>query len=94
MASVDDPAAGRAHGAAGVCLAGPDQLVLISHDGVPWGFPAGRPERGETIEETLRREVWEGGRLAVIAVAGPHAMPIAQAMQLDSDAQQFIRHGW
>ena len=39
----DDPRPGRAHGAAGVCVAG-DRLVLISHDGVHWGFPAGRPE--------------------------------------------------
>src|SRR5262245_38409554 len=49
---------GLRHGAAGVCVAG-DQLVLISPDGDQWGFPAGRPEGEETFEETLRREVWE-----------------------------------
>jgi 8-oxo-dGTP pyrophosphatase MutT (NUDIX family) len=39
-------------------VAGAD-LVLISPDGVVWGFPAGRPEGAETPEETLRREVLE-----------------------------------
>lgn len=53
-----DVPAGRAHGAAGVCVAG-DRLVLVSHDGVHWGFPAGRPEGQETVAETLRREVRE-----------------------------------
>jgi 8-oxo-dGTP pyrophosphatase MutT (NUDIX family) len=54
-----EPPAGRPHGAAGVCVTRGDQLVLISHDGVLWGFPAGRPEGAEDAEETLRREVWE-----------------------------------
>lgn len=55
----DDAPAGRPHGAAGVCVAA-GQLVLISHDGTHWGFPAGRPDGDdESIEETLRRELWE-----------------------------------
>lgn len=53
------PPSGRAHGAAGVCVGGAAQLVLISNDGVSWDFPAGRPEGAETIEETLRREMRE-----------------------------------
>lgn len=55
----DAPPAGRPHGAAGVCVAPPDRLVLISHDGKHWGFPAGRPEGDETAAETLRRELRE-----------------------------------
>lgn len=54
-----EPPAGRPHGAAGVCVTRNGQLVLISHDGLLWGFPAGRPEGTEDIEETLRREVRE-----------------------------------
>lgn len=54
-----DPPDGTPHGAAGVCVAGDDQLVLISSDGVYWGFPGGRPEAGESAEDTLRREVHE-----------------------------------
>ncbi|MEV0733629.1 NUDIX domain-containing protein [Polymorphospora sp. NPDC050346] len=51
--------AGRSHGAAGICVTGDAQLVLISHDGAHWGFPAGRPEGDESPLETLRREVLE-----------------------------------
>lgn len=50
---------GASHGAAGVCVTHDDQLVLISHDGEHWGFPAGRPNGTESLEETLRREVLE-----------------------------------
>ncbi|WP_426502316.1 NUDIX hydrolase [Dactylosporangium sp. McL0621] len=51
---------GRDHGAAGICVAGDGRdLVLISPDGVFWGFPAGRPEGAETPRETLARELRE-----------------------------------
>ena len=50
---------GIPHGATGVCVTDADQLVLISPDGVYWGFPGGRPEGEESPEETLRREVLE-----------------------------------
>lgn len=61
----DEPV-GKPHGAAGVCVAG-DQLVLIGPDGVHWGFPAGRPEGEETIEQTLRRELAEEACVTVAA---------------------------
>jgi 8-oxo-dGTP pyrophosphatase MutT (NUDIX family) len=63
----DDPPLGRPHGAAGICVADGDRLVLISGDGVHWGFPAGRPEPGERIEETLRRELWEEACVRVVS---------------------------
>lgn len=62
----DDPPEGRAHGAAGICVTAADELVLISHDGEHWGFPAGRPEGTETVEETLRREMLEEACVTVI----------------------------
>ena len=55
----DAEPAGTPHGAAGVCVTGDGQLVLISHDGRHWGFPAGRPEGDESAEETLSREMLE-----------------------------------
>ncbi|MFG1947803.1 NUDIX hydrolase [Nonomuraea sp. NPDC048826] len=64
---VDDPQEGRPHGAAGICVTAAHELVLISHDGEHWGFPAGRPEGTETIEETLRREMREEACVTVVA---------------------------
>ena len=34
-------------------------VVLVSTDGSRWGWPGGRPERGESWEDTLRRELNE-----------------------------------
>lgn len=72
----EDRPAGRSHGAAGVCVAELDQLVLISHDGVYWGFPAGRPEGDECIKETLRREMWEE---ACVRVVGARMLGFARS---------------
>ena len=51
--------AGRAHGAAGVCVTDDGKLVVISSDGEHWDLPAGRPEADETWEQTLHREMLE-----------------------------------
>lgn len=36
-----------------------DHVVLISNDGSAWDWPGGRPEEGESWEDTLRREMLE-----------------------------------
>src|SRR5690348_11504056 len=51
--------AGTPHGANAFCIAAGDGVVLISNDGVRWGWPGGRPEGNESWEQTLRREVLE-----------------------------------
>jgi ADP-ribose pyrophosphatase YjhB (NUDIX family) len=50
---------GTPHGANAFCVTADDQVVLISNDAQRWGWPGGRPEAGETWEQTLRREVSE-----------------------------------
>lgn len=50
---------GRPHGAAGICITGRGEIVLISADSIHWDLPAGRPEGDETWEQTLRREMHE-----------------------------------
>jgi ADP-ribose pyrophosphatase YjhB (NUDIX family) len=41
-------------------------VVLISPDGTLWDLPAGRPEIGETWEDTLRREMLEEACATVV----------------------------
>lgn len=52
------PPPGKPHGAEAICVAD-DGFVLISQDGVTWGWPGGRPEGIETWEETVVREIHE-----------------------------------
>ena len=61
-----EPPDGTPHGAAGVCLTAAGGVVVISPDGVAWDLPAGRPEPGESWEQTLRREVDEEACAAVV----------------------------
>jgi 8-oxo-dGTP pyrophosphatase MutT (NUDIX family) len=50
---------GTPHGAGGLCITSGGDVVLITNDGERWDAPAGRPEPGETLEQTLVREVME-----------------------------------
>src|SRR6185437_1619660 len=50
---------GTPHGANAFCVTAGGDVVLISSDGSRWGWPGGRPERGESWEDTLRREMLE-----------------------------------
>src|SRR5260370_18468711 len=51
--------AGTPHGANAFCLTPDGQVVLISNDGIRWGWPGGRPEGKESWDQTLRREILE-----------------------------------
>ncbi|HEY3607475.1 MAG TPA: NUDIX domain-containing protein [Pseudonocardiaceae bacterium] len=81
----DEPV-GRPHGAAGICVAG-DQLVLISPDEVHWGFPAGRPEGDERIEETLRREMLEE---ACVTVTGERLLGFARSQCVEGREKDVV----
>ncbi|MBS0410947.1 MAG: NUDIX domain-containing protein [Proteobacteria bacterium] len=50
---------GVAHGACGFCVTPVGTVLLISHDGLRWEWPGGRPEPGESWEDTFRREMCE-----------------------------------
>src|SRR5262245_43415354 len=60
-----DAPPGRPHGASAFCVTADDEVVLISTDGSRWGWPGGRPEPGESWEDTLRREMLEEACAAV-----------------------------
>jgi ADP-ribose pyrophosphatase YjhB (NUDIX family) len=55
----DDVPDGQPHGANAFCVTARGNVVLVSTDGSRWGWPGGRPERGESWEDTLRRELNE-----------------------------------
>ena len=59
MASAALSAPGQPHGANAFCVTADGEVVLISSDGQRWGWPGGRPEPGESWEQTLRREIME-----------------------------------
>ncbi len=50
---------GTMHGATGICLSSAGMVVLVWTPGGAWSLPGGRPDPGESWEETLRREVLE-----------------------------------
>ena len=54
-----DAPPGQPHGASAFCVTTDGEVVLISPDGSRWGWPGGRPEPGESWEDTLRREMLE-----------------------------------
>jgi 8-oxo-dGTP pyrophosphatase MutT (NUDIX family) len=57
---------GTPHGANAFCVTADRGVVLISGDGERWGWPGGRPEAGESWEQTLRREVLEEACAVVV----------------------------
>lgn len=54
-----DAPPGQPHGSNAFCVTAADSVVLVSVDGSRWGWPGGRPEPGESWEDTMRREMAE-----------------------------------
>jgi ADP-ribose pyrophosphatase YjhB (NUDIX family) len=61
-----EPLDGTPHGAEGVCVTPGGGIVIISPDGTRCDLPAGRPEPGESWEQTLRREMDEEACATVV----------------------------
>jgi 8-oxo-dGTP pyrophosphatase MutT (NUDIX family) len=53
------PPDGTPHGAQALCMTEEGDVVIVTENGESWGFPGGRPEAGESWEQTMRREVVE-----------------------------------
>ena len=45
--------------ASGLCYTSAGKVLLVSQDGAHWALPGGHLEQGESLEQTLRREVRE-----------------------------------
>ena len=61
--------------------------MLVSRDGFGWEFPAGRPEVGESLLDTLRREVDEE---ACCEVENPHLMGFTVSTCLEGAEQGLV----
>lgn len=53
----------------GICFTDDGLVVLVSVNGEDWSLPGGRTEEGETVQETLIREVREEACASVVSLA-------------------------
>ena len=101
MASAARRAARRAARGHAFCVTADDDVVLISSDGARWGWPGGRPEPGESWQQTLEREILEEACARVTAARllgfvrepcadGPNTIPFRRTVP----ASELARYLW
>jgi ADP-ribose pyrophosphatase YjhB (NUDIX family) len=79
--------AGRPHGANAFCVTARGSVVLVSGDGSRFGWPGGRPEPGESWEDTLRRELMEE---ACATVTDARLLGFVQSKCLSGDEEGLV----
>ena len=91
MASAARAPDGTPHGGEGVCVTAAGGVVVISPDGTIWDLPAGRPEPGESWEQTLRREMDEE---ACATVTGVRLLGFTRGQCLTGPERAWCSSGW
>jgi 8-oxo-dGTP pyrophosphatase MutT (NUDIX family) len=57
--------------AGGIIINSKNQIVLVYHGKGNWNFPKGHVEKGETLEETARREIAEESGITKLELIKP-----------------------
>ena len=85
----------KPHGANAFCVTGRRRnVVLVSTDGSRWGWPGGRPEPGESWEDTLRREMLEEACATGDRRAAARVRPVADASAAIEEGLVLVRSIW
>ena len=88
-----EPPPGILHGAEGICVTAHGAIVLITPDGIIWDLPAGRPEPGESWEQTLRREMDEEA-CATVTAAGLLGFTRGRCVTGPESGRVLVRSVW
>jgi ADP-ribose pyrophosphatase YjhB (NUDIX family) len=80
--------------ALGLCFTAGFQLVMVTWDGRQWTFPGGTVENGETVEQTLIREVAEEACARVVACHYLAAQHVADPLNPNGGSSYYQTRWW